>query len=153
MEMEFSSQGSYRDARFKSILLRDIERDLFENKLTITTKDNKKVQLLLKLTFEGNVKKLQLLHSPKKVEDISQGVFRCKIPYTIISLIGYKDKIRKEIIHVVIEMAELETAKTKEITEYYFKITKLQIENCLQMSPLFPVMLESTVSSNCLFFL
>jgi hypothetical protein len=79
-------------------------------------KENKIRCLLLKLAFEGNVKKLKIMQIEKKSPEIKQGEFICKIPEVIISLIGYYQKIRKEIVHAILQTVELETSKTTDIT-------------------------------------
>lgn len=71
-------------------LLEDIENNLFEKKIDIITRENKRKSLLLKLSFEGNVKKLQLMHFSTGSNEIKEGEFICKIPAILVSLIGYQ---------------------------------------------------------------
>lgn len=42
---------------------------------------------------------------------------------------------------------ELESARTNKVTEYNFLIRQLQIENCLKISPIFPVIMYSASSN------
>lgn len=79
--------------------------------------------------------------------------FIVKLPRVGVSFIGFYDKVRREILHLILEAIEITFSGNNDYSDMNLLVSRCRIENELKYNAIFPVVFESQHTKEAKYFI
>jgi hypothetical protein len=79
--------------------------------------------------------------------------FIVKLPRVGVSFIGFYDKVRREILHLILEGIEITFSGNADYSDMNLMVSRCRIENELKYNAIFPVVFESQHTKDAKYFI
>jgi hypothetical protein len=110
------------------ITFEDVESNLDSKTIPLKNQQGSIVgEFYLRLCFEDNIKKLKLSAWVEEEEVENTYEFIVKIPHLGVSFVGFYDKVRREILHLIFDAIELTFSGNADYSDLDLKISRLRI--------------------------